>query len=414
MGLSCPTALRVFLTLSMGVASGFIDMMVYIACWFTSHSMPMRIEINANMLLWAIERAGFDREDFLVKKPLVAQWLSGERLPTAKQLEVFSNWVHVPYGMLFLPEPPYEEMPITFFRSGEQATTGLFDLNVYDTVLMLEKRQAWLRDYLEHNGNSPLPFVGAMETGNSVPAIVDHIRATFALEEHWASACPTWEAALARLVEVIEDAGIIVVFNGVVGSNTHRPVPVNKCRGFVLVDAFAPFIFVNNRDYKAAQIFTLAHEIAHIWLGKSAGFDLENMLPADEATEQLCNAVAAEFLVPQKAFDAVWAETKDIQALAKRFKVSEIVIARRALDTGKWSRSLFFEFYNNYLARLAGLKRPQSGGGDFYLTTKKRVGLAFAAHVKQAVKTGQLLYRDAYKLTGLKGDTFANFITQQL
>jgi hypothetical protein len=51
----------------------------------------------------------------------------------------------------------------------------------------------------------------------------------------------------------------------------------------------------------------------------------------------------------------------------------------------------------------------QVGGGDFYATTKKRLSLTFAARINQAVKTNQLLYRDAYKLTSLKGDTYKRF-----
>ena len=366
------------------------------------------------MLLWAIKRAGLELDDFLLKKPAVAKWINGEGMPTVKQLEAFSGWVHVPFGYLFLSEPPQEEMPVTFFRSEGKATKSLFDLNVYDTVMMLEQRQAWLREYLEDNDYEPLPFVGRMQNSHSVGEIVRDIRDTLDLDEEWASRCETWEAALSRLVEVLEDAGIITVFNGVVGSNTHRPIPVDKCRGFVLVDEFAPFIFVNNKDYKTAQIFTLAHEIAHIWLGKSAGFDLQNLLPADEATEQLCDAVAAEFLVPQEAFEEVWSHTQETRALARHFKVSEIVVARRALDTGKWDKKAFFTFYNDYVGRLSNAKSKQGSGGDFYRTAKKRVSLAFASHIHQAVKAGQLLYRDAYKLTGLKGNTYSNFITQNL
>jgi len=171
-------------------------------------------------------------------------------------------------------------------------------------------------------------------------------------------------------------------------------------------------MFVNNSDFKAAQMFTFVHELAHVWTGSSAGFDFRKMLPANDPMERLCDQVAAEFLVPEKAFNDVW--NNNTGYLAKHFKVSEIVIARRALDTGKWGKPQFFSFYNEYKTREFQKKENQSSGGDFFATTKKRLSVTYAAHINQAVKTGQILYRDAYKLTSLKGDTFHNFFTNHL
>ena len=212
----------------------------------------------------------------------------------------------------------------------------------------------------------------------------------------------------------IEDKGIITVFNGIVENNTHRPIPVDECRGLVLVDKYAPFMFVNNADWKSAQMFTIVHELAHIWTGRSAGFDFRKLQPADEPIEKLCDKVAAEFLVPEKEFEEVWSRNASISHLSRYFKVSEIVIARRALDMGKISKRKFFEFYKEYSNREFAKKENQGSGGDFYATTKKRISVTFASHVNQAVKSGQLLYRDAYKLTGLKGDTFDNFFSKHL
>jgi hypothetical protein len=78
----------------------------------------------------------------------------------------------------------------------------------------------------------------------------------------------------------------------------------------------------------------------------------------------------------------------------------------------KITKGQFFSFYNNYMDGLKEINQKKSGGGDFYRTAKKRVGLTYAAHINQAVKSGQLLYRDAYKLTGLKGDTYQKFLNQ--
>ena len=161
-------------------------------------------------------------------------------------------------------------------------------------------------------------------------------------------------------------------------------------------------------------MFTIVHELAHIWTGHSAGFDFRKMQPADDPIEKLCDKVAAEFLVPEISFHEIWNKHQDTKWVARHFKVSEIVIARRALDTGKWTWNDFKKFYEEYKQIEFTKKNHQSPGGDFFATTRKRLSVTFATHIHQALKNGHLLYRDACKLTGLKGDTFERFITTYL
>ena len=173
-------------------------------------------------------------------------------------------------------------------------------------------------------------------------------------------------------------------------------------------------MFINNADGKAAQMFTIAHEVAHIWTGHTAGFDFRKLQPAGNPVEKLCDRIAAELLVPENLFNRTWNSYGNIKGLAKYFKVSEIVIARRALDLNKITRKQFYDFYEKYKNSVLYKKEKKSPGGDFYATAKKRLGTTFAIHINQAVKSGKLLYRDAYKLTGLKGDTFENFFSVHL
>ena len=371
------------------------------------------VNINTDMLTWAINRAGFDLSEFTLRVPNVQKWIDGEKDPTVKQLEDFSKKVYLPFGYLFLKEPPTENLPIPFFRTNNTKAIRV-SVNVYDTILLIQQRQDWLREYLLDNGFTDLPFVGKFTYSNDVKGIVNDIRKTLNLSESWASTFRTWQEALNHLVTQIENVGIITSFNGVVGNNTSRKIPVEECRGFVLVDAIAPFMFINNDDSKSAQMFTLIHELAHVWTGHSAGFDFRQLQPADDPIEKICDKVAAEFLVPEDVFNQLWNENSDLRVLSKFFKVSEIVIARRALDTGKFSKEQFFTFYNGYIQRDFEKKMHQKSGGDFYATAKKRLSITFASHVFSAVKSGKLLYRDAYKLTGLKGDTFQSFFTKHL
>lgn len=365
------------------------------------------------MIPWAIARAGYKVPAFLEANPRVQEWLEGDKIPTERQLEAFSKKVFLPFGYLFLPEPPKEKLPIPYFRSNGDKVDKV-SINIYDTILLLQQRQDWLKDYLKDNDFDDLPFVGRYKGSFDVQAIVNNIRKVLSLSENWAAEFPSWEDALNHLVEAIEAAGIITVFNGVVENNTKRKIPVEECRGFVLVDDVAPFMFINNADFKSAQMFTIVHELAHIWTGHSAGFDFRKLQPANDPIEKLCDQVAAEFLVPETSFNQAWTKSNSTKLLARQFKVSEIVIARRALDTGKWSKRRFVDFYNEYKSREFAKKDRQSSGGDFFATTSKRLSVTFAAHINQALKAGELLYRDAYKLTSLKGDTFEKFFAKHL
>jgi len=376
--------------------------------------MRVEIDVSANMITWAIARAGFELHDFIAKFPRVQDWLDKTKKPTVKQLESFSHSVHLPFGYMFLQTPPEEQLPIPFFRThGSQNNVGV-SVNVFDTISILQQRQDWLKDYLLDSGYNKLPFVGKYNVNANALAIVADIRATLNLNDDWASRFATWQDALNHLTQKIEDCGVVIVFNGVVENNTSRPISVQDCRGFVLVDALAPFMFINNSDGKAAQLFTIVHELAHIWIGQSAGFDFKEMLPANDPMELLCDRVAAEFLVPETLFNSVWSRTPNIVTVARYFKVSQIVIARRALDTGKITKPQFFAFYNDYVNGEFVNKQRQTSGGNFYATARKRIGVVFATHINNAVKANKLLYRDAYKLTGLQGDTYQTFFTKHL
>lgn len=373
--------------------------------------MPSVLNIKPDLIEWAISRTGYGRGEFYDKFPRAKGWLEEGKKPTLPQLRDFAKKAHVPFGYLFLQEPPAEELPIPFFRTvgGETDQVGI---NLRDTILNLQQRQDWIRDYLAEQGEEQLSFIGKFNTQTQIGRVAEDIRNTFGFKNNWASVLSNWQAALDTLAEKVEEAGIFIVFNSIVDNNTHRPIKVEECRGFVLCDEYAPFMFVNAADSKSAQMFTIAHELAHLWIGKSAGFDFRKLQPYENEIETFCDAVAAEFLVPQEDFTTQWQRTQDFEQLAGFFKVSQIVIARRALDTGKISRREFFDFYNDHITTFEQKKADREPGGNFYATLRKRLNLRFLATVHRAVKENKLLYKHAYELTGLKGGTYQKAIEE--
>jgi Zn-dependent peptidase ImmA (M78 family) len=276
-----------------------------------------------------------------------------------------------------------------------------------------------LREYQISENGEKLDYVGSITVDADIKDVAIEIKNVLNLSDDWASECSTWESALRELHRVVDRSGIFVTVNSLVGNNTHRKLNVHEFRGFVLIDDYAPFIFVNGADTKAAQMFTFAHELAHIWLGKSAVFDLEQMLPANDRAERFCNAVAAEFLVPESELHKYWSDASHddnpYEWLARIFRVSQLVIARRLLDLNYINKTNFIEFYNDFIETITNMNL-QSGdrksGGNFYNSSNFRIGIEFFSRIHCAVSEGKMLYRDAYQLTGLKAHSFSEYVSR--
>lgn len=376
-----------------------------------------RVEVNEKVLNWALDRSGQTPEDLEGKFPKIKSWLSGEVHPTLKQLETLAKKTMTPLGFFFLEEPPEVSLPIPHFRTlGDEDIKGPSP-DLIETVQNMLRRQVWMRDYLIEQGHEELSFIRSAQIDEQPYVIAQRMRSTLGFGEGWASQYRTWKDAHQALREAMDEvAGILVVVNGIVGNNTHRGLDPSEFRGFVLADEYAPLVFVNNKDWKTAQMFTLAHELAHLFFGQSAAFDLRRIMPADVPIEQACNRVAAEFLVPEREIKKVWTTVKGrpeaFQTIARHFKVSAIVGARRALDLGLISQSVFFDFYHDHRNEGQRTTSDKSGGGDFHLNQNYRVGRRFASAVIRATKEGKLLYSEAYRLTGLYGKTFEKYASR--
>lgn len=373
--------------------------------------MMSRVAVKPSLLKWARNRARLEVRDLAAKFPKYGAWEQGEAQPTFKQLESFARATATPFGYLFLDEPPIEALHIPDFRTIRSEAVGRPSPELLETVQLMQRRQDWMRDFLKEEGQRPLAFVGSSSLRSNPDDVAATMRETLGLRDGWAQRVTTWDAARSFLRQAIEDVGVLVVINGVVGNNTHRPLDPQEFRGFVLSDDLAPLVFVNGSDAKAAQVFTMAHELAHVWIGQSALFDLPRLLPGINDVERFCNKAAAEFLVPKAELLAAWREhgdtTEPFSALARQFKVSSVVVALRSLELGLIDRGRFIEFYDIHMAEFGGRGITQeSSGGNFWNTQTFRVGDRFARAVIGATKEGRVLYRDAYALLGLRGKTF--------
>jgi Zn-dependent peptidase ImmA (M78 family)/transcriptional regulator with XRE-family HTH domain len=360
--------------------------------------MP-RVAVPPALFAWARERAGLDGTALAARFPHLDDWETGARQPTLRQLEQYAQATHAPVGYFFLPAPPQESLPIPDFR-----TLGLgvprVSANLLDVVYACQSRQAWYRDEALVNGETPLPFIGSVRLQSEPPAVAERIRRALGFSVIERAACPTWAEALRLFIAQAEAAGVMVMVSGVVMNNNARHLDVREFRGFALADPLAPLVFI-----------TLAHELAHLWLGQSAVSNAPPSDTQDHATEAWCNRVAAELLVPQAEFQAAVQPGEPLpaalQRLARHFKVSSLVVLRRLFDVGLLDREVFWQAYRDEEQRLGQLAARNTGGGDFYRTTVARVSRRFASALVASTLEGRTLYRDAFRMLGIaKPGTF--------
>ena len=217
-------------------------------------------------------------------------------------------------------------------------------------------------------------------------------------------------------VKKVEHARIMVMINGIVANNTRRKLDVSEFRGFAFSDSLAPLIFINGSDSKSAQMFTLAHELAHLWLGESALSDttLNSLLGSN--VEVWCNKVAAEFLVPLEHLKKNNFGEEPLEAvsdISRKYKVSSLVVILRLFDAGYISKKKFNSAYEQELSRMKKSSN-RTGGGDFYKMTSTRVGKRFAYDVIASTLEGNTTFTEAFRLLEVKRLTTFEGIQKEL
>ena len=364
------------------------------------------VDLRPKLLRWARQRAGLSATALALRFPRYLQWENGEAQPTFKQLQEFAKVTHAPLGSLLLPEPPDEPLPIPDFRTVGTKPLANPSLNLRDVLNLCQLRQEWFRDYSIAEALDPVQIVGSASLGEDIETSAARTRIALNIDLRDRAGLQAWSDTLRQLIKNAEAAGVLVMVSGIVGNNTHRPLDPGEFRSFAMVDDRAPIVYVNGADTKAAQMFTMAHELAHVCLGQSA---LSNMQPSSRlspsnAVEAWCNRFAAELLVPiaslRKEHRSLAALPDELKRLARNFKVSTLVILRRLYDLESLTKDQFQAAYDEERRRLKTY-RP-ANGGNRYSTQAFRVGERFARALVTSTLEGQTLYRDAFHLLGFK------------
>ena len=310
------------------------------------------------VLRWAEQRARLRDHELVAWFPKLPLWLTGEAQPTLRQLEDFAHRTRTAFGYFFLPQPPVLALPVQDFRT--------------------------LRDAVLAEPSSDLLGLSA-EARRQLPG---------------------WADALRQLIAQAEDAGVLVMVSSVVGSNSPRKLDAAELRGFALADALAPLVFLNGSDSKAAQMFTLAHELAHVWLGATGVSDTQAGQVPEQQTERWCNRVAAELPMPMDELRAVVQHQRpvadEIQRLAREFKVSTLVALRCLFDGGFTHQTALWQHYREEQDRLRTLQERATSGGDYYRSLGARTSKRFARALVSSTLEGLTSFPDAFRMLGVR------------
>lgn len=365
---------------------------------------PYRVSANPATLRWAQERSGKDVETLERRFPKYREWEAGTVKPTYRQLTEFAKATYTPFGVLFSGEPLDDEMDIADFRTVAGRQPRKPSPHLLDTVYLCQRRQHWYHEYALEEEHDPVEFVGSASLGDDPAQVARNMSSTLNFRVRDRSDLANWTLAVRRFADRADAKGVLVMISGVVGNNTSRVLDPDEFRGFALSDDLAPLVFVNGADAKAAQMFTLAHELAHIWLGNTGLSNTTLTSSAGHRTEKWCNQVAAELLVPADTLREQYREgeelTESLRRMMAHFKVSSLVVLRRLRDAGYLSHQRFGDAYDNERMRM--VPSGPSSGSNFLRTQMARTGERFSRDLIAHTLSLRTLPMDAYRLLAIK------------
>lgn len=381
--------------------------------------MAKGIIVKPIIIQWAIQSSGKNVKGLSEKFSKIDQWTSKESALSVSELNKLSKELRIPFGYFFLNEPPDEDIKLLKYRTIDNEEQAKPSRDLIDTIKYMEKRQSFMRDALIEDGFLPHEFVGSATINDNPEDVAAKITSELNLSANWNK---NNHETFRTLREAVSNLGILVMQNGVVGNNNHRVLDVAEFRAFVLIDEYVPLIFLNARDSTNAKVFSLCHELVHIWLGIDELYNdnfATNQIFNNSKLEIFCNEVAAEILLPlsslQEAFNPQYDVYTNIKNIAKTFHVSELVVCIRLKAKKFIDNKTFDAVYEKLLTEMREYlldkqQQEKKSGGDYYATSGSRLDSRFAAAVSRKAREGRILYTEAYELVGAKGKTYDNLI----
>jgi Zn-dependent peptidase ImmA (M78 family)/transcriptional regulator with XRE-family HTH domain len=389
--------------------------------------MADKAYITPNVLKWARESARMTEETAAakvsVKVDRLKEWEAGTSQPTIKQAQTLAKAYKRPFALFFLPEIPRDFQPLQDFRkSGSKSltTSSIF------IIREIQQKQAWISDVYSENQEEKLDFVGRFSIEDDPQSVAKDILDTLKINP----ALYKTDNPIKEWIDAAESNGIFVSRTSFIHSRLK--LDSEELQGFAIADAHAPFVFVNSDDWNAPQLFTLVHELAHIWIAETG---ISNEVEPDlkqkdkfHPVELFCNEVAANALMPKEIilnFDsASFNNSKDVFKVAKQLGVSSFALLVRALNLNIISLPIYQKLkkqadidFAEYLKREAEKKAKQKekdkqGGPNYFLLQLSRNSRLFTQTVLDAFRGGFIEPTLASNLLNVQVNKFSKLESQ--
>lgn len=380
--------------------------------------MTTHVDISVPVLDWVAGRAPAGAEEFVRHYPHWPQWRTGSLRPTVGQARDLAKRAGIPFGYLLLADPPVVELPVADFRDGLGPAEREPSVDLLHVVHHSLRRQEWYREYAERSGLDPVAVVGA-GTGHDPVEVAAAIRG--ALDFEVAARHGGRVDVRRHLLVAFEGLGGLTVATSMVANNTHRRLDPEEFRGFTLVDPMAPLVFVNTAQTLNGQIFTLAHEYAHVWAGRGGlGAEEPGASPTSDI-ERWCNAVASQVLVPSAAlaeFDEDGSGqdlVTRLESLAARFRCGTLVVLASLRRDSRLPRAMMGDFdvvYRDEVDRLRTVPTEGAGGGSFYANQPYRIGRRFSRAIIADAESGRTPLSTALRLMSLSPTSYDRYASE--
>lgn len=284
--------------------------------------MANKAYITPNVLRWARESARMSEEIAASKVSVSAEklieWENGISQPTIHQAETLAKAYRRPFALFFLPEIPRDFQPLQDYRRKTAKPLGTASIFI---IREIQQKQSWIRDVYEENHDKQLPFVGKYSIKDNPIDVANDILSTLNINP----LKYTFEKPIREWIEKAESKGIFISRTSFIHSRLK--LDSEEIQGFTIADTYAPFLFVNSEDWDAPQLFTLVHELAHIWIAESGiSNEIEPEIRFKESlhpVELFCNSVAANALMPTYIMTGI--NPSVFRSIREVFKTSKLI-----------------------------------------------------------------------------------------
>ncbi len=365
--------------------------------------MADKAYITPNVLKWARESARMSVEIAATKVSVspdkLKEWEDGLSQPTIRQAQTLAKAYKRSFALFFLPEIPRDFQPLQDFRkrdSKELTTSSVF------IIREVQQKQSWLSEVYSENEERKLPFVGQFNISSNPESVAQNILKVLRINPKDYRT----ENPIKEWIDAAEENGIFVSRTSFIHSRLR--LDSEELQGFAMADYYAPFVFINSDDWNAPQLFTLVHELAHIWIAESGiSNDIEPEAKdknKSHPVELFCNEVAANALMPKETMFSYGTATFDnassVFKAAKSLGVSSFALLVRALNLRIITPSMYQKLkrqadidFTEYLRREAEKKARQKenekpGGPNYFLLQLNRNGRLFTQTVLDAFRGG--------------------------